>query len=67
VRDVVYAGHVKRLLATLNLGPDSAPRPSAPSSPITEWRLEGEEAIDVGTTSEGKSANGTGRYICRYG
>jgi hypothetical protein len=30
---------------------------AAPSSPITERRsVEGEEAIDVGTTSEGKSA-----------
>ena len=37
--------------------------PSAPSSPITERRsVEGEEAIDVGTTSEGKCAHPTHPY-----
>ena len=50
----------------VGFGPSGRARPRRQSQSEGEWRGS-EEAIDVGTTSEGKSANGTGRYICRYG
>ena len=49
----------------VRFGPPGRARPRRQSQ--RRRSVEGEEAIDVGTTSEGKCATYTSLHICRYG